>query len=173
MKMRATSRARDKELAVNNDWYMGANDYTTVSAIANERGDIGITTSSTPSGKRGTFYKMCMDKSMGYKEFYFPSSVNPNWTEEMDLRARAENTDSQYMHEVLAEFGTEELGVFNKELLDAAMKKEFYIYDELNDIQKRNLQDDIPPTEYIYDENNPAPYNPYRCLGIDWDKLVA
>lgn len=45
--------------------YMGAEDYSTISAIAGERPDIGMTASSTPTGKRGTFYRMCTDPSFG------------------------------------------------------------------------------------------------------------
>lgn len=45
--------------------YMGTEDYSTVSTIAGERADIGITASSTPTGKRGIFYRMCMDETFG------------------------------------------------------------------------------------------------------------
>ena len=45
--------------------YMGDNDYSTVAMIAGERADISICASSTPTGKRGTFYRMCTDKNFG------------------------------------------------------------------------------------------------------------
>lgn len=155
---------------------MGENDYNTVSMIASERDDIGMTCSSTPSGARGVFYRMCTDKrpisqgGMGYSEHYHPSHDNPYYTKEMDEREKAECTQTQYQHEILAEFGTEEAGVFDKEKLDAAMKKEFYTYTPLTDIQKRNLADSVKPVEYIYDEEHPAPRNIFRCVGIDWDR---
>ena len=158
---------------------MGENDFNTVSMIASERNDIGITASSTPSGARGVFYRMCTDKrpisqaALGYSEHYHPSQDNPYYTKEMDDRERAECTQTQYEHEILAIFGTEEAGVFDKSQVDAATKKEFYIYNPLTDIQKRNLKDDYPPTEYLYTEDNPAPYNPFRCMGIDWDSTQA
>ena len=44
---------------------MAPGDYDTISMIAAERDDIGITASSTPTGKRGTFYEMCKNKNMG------------------------------------------------------------------------------------------------------------
>lgn len=152
---------------------MGENDYSTVSMIANERADIGITASSTPTGKRGTFYKMCTDPSMGYSHHFHPSFDNPNYTKEMDDAAKTQFTQVQYEHEILAEFGTEEAGVFDKEKVDAAMKREWYAYDELTDIQLRNIEGNVMPTMYLYDEYNPAPPNVFRCIGIDWDAYQA
>lgn len=158
---------------------MGKNDYNTVAMIASERDDIGMTCASTPTGARGIFYRMCTDKrpleagGMGYSEHYIPSQKNPMFTKEMDERAKSECTDTQYQHEILAEFGTEESGVFDKTQVDAAMKKEFYYYNPLSDMQKRNLKDDFQPESFIYDEDNPAPYNPFRCMGVDWDAVQA
>ena len=37
--------------------------------------------SSTPSGKREKFYENCHSKK--WKEFHFPSSINPNWNPEL------------------------------------------------------------------------------------------
>ena len=153
--------------------YMGENDYSTVAMIAGERPDIGMVCSSTPTGKRGTFYRMCKDPSFGYTEHFHPSMHNPNWNKQMEDEFRAQLTASQYEHEVLAEFGTEESGVFDKDMIDAAIRKEFYIYNPLTEMQKRNLSEGFSPTEYIYDESNPAPYNPFRCIGIDWDAYQA
>lgn len=146
---------------------MGENDYSTVSMIAGERSDISMCCSSTPTGKRGTFYRMCKDPSFGYREHFHPSMHNPLFSKKMDEEFRAQLNASQYEHEVLAEFGTEEAGVFDKEKVDEAIRKEFYIYNPLTDIQKRNLEDGFMPTEYIYDEENPAPYNPFRCMGVN------
>lgn len=153
---------------------MGEQDYSTVSMIAGERADIGMTCSSTPTGKRGTFYRMCLDPSFGYNEHYHPSTDNPNWCQEMEDRYRAELTASQYDHEILAIFGTEESGVFNKNKIDEAMKREYYIYNELSATEKRRLDSqDVKPEYLLYDEQNPAPYNPFRCVGIDWDAYAA
>ena len=87
---------------------MAENDFSTVAMIAGERPDIGIVASSTPTGKRGTFYQMCKNPSWGYAEFWHPSMDNPNWNKQMEDQFRAELTQSQYEHEILAEFGTEE-----------------------------------------------------------------
>lgn len=149
--------------------YMGNNDYSTVAAIAGERADIGITASSTPTGKRGVFYQMCTDKrpnGMGFHEHYHPSMDNPNWCQAMEDQFRAELSESQYDHEILAIFGTEESGVFNKEKVDAAMRQELYAYNPLDSIQEHNLSDSMKPTMLLYDETNRAPMNPFRCVGV-------
>lgn len=154
--------------------YMGPDDYTTVAAIANERADIGITASSTPTGKRSTFWRMCTDKSFGYTEHFHPSMDNPNWCDEMEERARAEYNDQQYEHEILAEFGTEETGVFNKDKLDIAKKHDYYTYEALTPIQKKkSLEDGGLPTYYDYGPDHLYPYNPFICCGIDWDAYGA
>ncbi len=153
--------------------YMGETDYYTVAAIAGERSAIGITASSTPTGKRSIFYRMCKDPSFGYHEHFHPSMHNPNWGPEMEARFRREFTDIQYEHEVLAEFGTEEAGVFNKDKVDAAMHKEYYAYTPLTILQERALEGDRHPTMYLYDEEHHAPGNIFRCVGVDFDKFQA
>ena len=144
---------------------MGENDFINVAAIANERPEIGITTSSTPSGKRGVFYRQCVDKLLGYTEWYFPSQVNPEWNDEMEAQVRREYNQVQYEHEVLAEFGTEEQGVFNKDALDLATRQMLYAYDKLQPYQLRNL--DANPQYFIFTDKQRAPYNVFRCVGVN------
>lgn len=153
--------------------YMGDLDYSTVAMIAGERPDIGMTCSSTPTGARKIFYKMCIDPAMNYSQHYHPSMHNPGWSKEMEEQYRAELTPAQYEHEILAEFGTEEAGVFPKDKVDAARNFEYYTYDELTDIQKKNLEGQPLPTRYCYDDTNHAPANPFRCVGVDFDKFQA
>lgn len=99
---------------------------------------------------------------------------NPNWCKQMEDQFHAELNDAQYEHEVLAEFGTEEMGVFNKEKLDAATQIDYYAYNPLTDAQKRNCKEEGAwPTEYTYGVDRIAPYNPFRCVGIDWDAYGA
>ena len=153
--------------------YMGELDYSTVAAIAGERADIGMTCSSTPTGARKIFYRMCTDPNMGYSQHFHPSMDNPNWCQEMEDRCRAECTPIQFEHEYMAEFGTEEAGVFPKDKVDAARNYEYYTYEELTDLQKRNLDGQPLPTTYIYDDARHAPSNPFRCVGVDFDQFQA
>ena len=154
---------------------MGTDDYSTVAMIAGERSDIGMTCSSTPTGARREFYKMCTDPAWGYSQHFHPSMHNPGWCQEMEDKYRAMLTPSQYEHEILAEFGTEESGVFPKDKLDAALKFDYYTYSPLTSIQLRNLMGGPMPCMLDYDDDHIAPLNPYgfRCVGVDFDQFQA
>lgn len=154
--------------------YMGEADFDSVTAIAAERADIGITMSSTPTGKRSQFWKACTNKAMGYNEHYHPSMHNPNWCDAMEAEFRAQLSEQGYVHEVLAEFGTEETGVFNKDKVDKAMTYELYAYNELDYYQKIRCEDNgIIPNMYVYSKEQMAHMNPFRTMGVDWDKYGA
>lgn len=152
--------------------YMSDADFDSVTAIAAERGDIGITMSSTPTGRRSQFYKACTVKEMGYTEHYHPSTHNPNWGPEMEAELRAQLSEQGYIHEVLAEFGTEDAGVFNKDKVDEAMTYELYAYNELDYYQMQRCADNnLRPNMYLYPKGKRAHTNPFRTMGVDWDKI--
>lgn len=154
--------------------YMHENDFDTVTSIAAERSDIGICMSSTPTGKRGRFYQACTDPNMGYKEHYHPSTHNPNWNDEMEAQFRAQLSEQGYIHEILAEFGTQESGVFDKDKVDLACQQEFYTYEKLTSLQLNRVKEDgVMPKEYIFENGDRAPVNPFRTMGVDWDKYGA
>lgn len=154
--------------------YLGEGDFDTVSMIAGERQDIGMTISSTPTGKRGKFYQACTDPNMGYQEHYHPSTHNPQWCDQMEAEFRAQLTDNGYVHEVEANFGSEELGVFPKDKVDWACQQEYYAYDALTFAQRQKMSDiGIVPRMSIYGRENKPPFNPFRTMGIDWDKYGA
>ena len=153
--------------------YMGEGDFGTVSAIANERADIGITASSTPTGRRSTFWRMCNEPDMGYHEYHIQSQKSPLWTQAMEIRTRAELTQQEYEHEVLAEFGTEEVGVFDKDALDDARRQLFYTYDPLNVLQEKALEGKAKPLTFIFKSGDRAPQNLIRTCGCDFDKYQA
>ena len=148
---------------------MATNDFSTIAAIANERDDIGITASSTPTGRRDTFYQMCTNQAWKYTHWHIPSQRSPLWTKEMEDQAKAEHSQQQYEHEILAEFGTEETGVFNKDCLDFARQQMFYTYSPLTDSQIRSLPEGQYPVEYIYRGGQHAPLNMFRTVGVDFD----
>lgn len=118
---------------------------------------------STPTGKRGFFYRNSVEhgfnledrvipintKQLGYiyddteysrdiaegfKEFHFPSNVNPYWDERMEREMKTQFNAIEYEHEVMAEFGTETEGVFSKAFIDEASsyKYTFSSYPEKN-----------------------------------------
>lgn len=135
--------------------YMNEQDINTVLAIALEDPDrIEIFASSTPSGKREHFYRWCTNKELGWKEFHFPSSVNPSWSKQTEQEFRESLSELAYIQEIEAEFGEEQAGVYNKAYLDEsytfAMKNGFIEYAA------------IP-----YQKQGP------RAIGIDWDVVQA
>lgn len=153
--------------------YMDDASFDAVTAIAAERSDIGITMSSTPTGKRSHFYKACMNKKMGYVEHYHPSTHNPNWGPAMEAEFKAQLTAQAYIHEILAEFGTQNAGVFPKEALDKSINFEYYTYDPLTYDQKIKCKEQNNyPNMYLYNVQKKAPFNIFRTMGVDWDKQI-
>ncbi|MBW1802319.1 MAG: terminase family protein, partial [Deltaproteobacteria bacterium] len=100
--------------------------------------------SSTPTGRREKFYESCNNRI--YREFYYSSMVNPNWTPEKDEFFKSEYTDEQYRHEILAEFGEQEEGVYQVKYVEAAQ------------------------AEYEYAEMTPQPTWTYM-IGVDWNDV--
>jgi replicative DNA helicase len=129
---------------------MTDDDFNTIYAIALEApARIQVWCASTPTGRRGTFYSMCQGTMKGWKQFYFPSTVNPEWDSKMEEELRSMfSTEVAWQHEVLAEFGEEVIGVFKKEFIDRAKAN----YDYFN--QPDNMFSHI-------------------MIGTDWDKYNA
>jgi len=74
--------------------------------------------SSTPTGKREKFWESSFNPM--YREFYYPSYVNPNWSQELEDYFRGEYTEEAYNHEILAIFSDQEEGVFKNKYISAA-----------------------------------------------------
>jgi hypothetical protein len=124
--------------------YMTDDDFETIYAIALEAPErIGVWISSTPTGRRGKFWAACQPDS-GWTEFYYPTMVNPEWSPAMERELRGMFSEQGYIHEVLAEFGDETIGVFKKEYIDRARHEYHYIT--------------LPH------------YKAIRAIGVDWDK---
>ena len=134
-------------------------DFTTIYAIVLEAPKrIGTMIASTPTGRRGMFYNTCTEmkfnqdkkippvntKQLGYvydskhydraqaegwKEFHYPSMCNPEWSEQMERELKSQFDEVSYEHEVLAEFGTETIGVFNKDYIDEAASKGYRLQE--------------------------------------------
>ena len=154
---------------------MADGDFEAVVAIAAERPDITIFLSSTPTGRRSFFYEACTNKELGYKEFYFPSMVNPNWGPQMESEFRNSLPELGYIHEVLAEFGPQETGVFNKQRLDEAIRMDLYAYEELNYLQKQSLTISESDIKFYIPAKGERGFYPnrFRAMGVDWDKKIV
>lgn len=151
---------------------MSDKDFEAIYAITFEAPNrIGTMIASTPTGRRGMFHKVCTQMKLnqeldpgednkytnnnynrieaeGWAEFYYPTMVNPEWSEKMERELRQQFSDIAYEHEVLAEFGTEMVGVFNKDYIDEASSIGY---------------------NYTTSPTHDGPI----AIGIDWDKSGA
>lgn len=158
--------------------YMDRAGIDATTAIAMEDPNrIGIWCSSTPTGKRDFFYEICTNPHTGYKSYHYPSMVNPDWDERMEGELRATMTEQAYIHEVLAEFGEETVGVFSKDAVERAKSQFLYSYRELNTWeieQYRRAGMAVDDIVYYgpYTKSRPAP-KAIRIIGVDWDKYGA
>lgn len=55
----------------------------------------------------------CTDPKLNFEEFHFPSWENPSYTPQLDREFRQEYNQTTYEHEILADWGTVEFGVFD------------------------------------------------------------
>ena len=102
--------------------YMSPPDFEVILAIQASRPDVQIWASSTPTGKREMFWRFCTEDQLGFKEFHFPSSVSPTWSEATERLERAQYSDAGYKHEFEAEFGDVAEGVFLRKHVDASLR---------------------------------------------------
>lgn len=113
--------------------------------------------SSTPIGKKGTFYKWCLE-TPEYKEIYIPSTALPHWPM-IEEEALSESTEESFRAEYMAEFITDSYGVFKSEYIHAARSN--YSYDMTHD-------------PLFWAENYNENFNEFViCIGIDWNKTIG
>jgi replicative DNA helicase len=99
--------------------YLDPADMDAAMSIITNYPDATVWMSSTPSGKRDKFYEVCNSKD--WKEYHFPSYMNPNWNDELERTFRSVLTEIGYKHEVLGEFGEQEEGVFQVPYVEAGV----------------------------------------------------
>lgn len=101
--------------------------------------------SSTPTGRRGMFWKYCTNKRLDFKEFHYTSMVSPYWTPELELFYRETYSENGFAHEFLAEFGEMEVGVFQHKYIEASL-------------QDYSLANAVPREGEMY------------TMGVDWNR---
>lgn len=124
--------------------YLSPKDIDSALAMIINHPDATVWMSSTPTGRRERFYKNCTDPA--WKEFHFPSSINPNYSSSIDEYFRSQLTEDGYKHEVEAEFGEQEEGVYQLKYIEAAQ------------------------SEYNYGQYKPEPGWTYM-MGVDWNDV--
>lgn len=100
--------------------YLAPEDVEAALNIITNQPNATVWMSSTPTGKRDRFYNTCMSKI--WKEFHFSSYVNPIYSQQQDQMFREQMSELTYKHEILAEFGEQEEGVFQNAYIQAARK---------------------------------------------------
>ncbi len=103
-------------------------DYKAIMPLLRRFADSEFHGSSTPTGKRETYWEMCQNYP-DYQEFHFPIQVSPDFSQEYEEACRREaRTETAYIHEFLAEFGDQEGGVFKSAYVD--LSKQPYLYSK-------------------------------------------
>jgi hypothetical protein len=101
--------------------YINQQDIEAILAILASHPNTGLWASSTPKGTHDKFYQWSIQKDLGFKEFWYISHESPSWTDETDEFFRTNYSKTNYEHEFLAIFGTQEAGVFRNDLVDNAL----------------------------------------------------
>ena len=118
--------------------YLAEDDYDAIQPLTERFKDLTFHGSSTPTGLRQTFYRMCM-QDPDVREFYHPIMDHPDWSEEMKERCmRKARTTARYQHEYLAEFSSPAAGVFKSVFIDKSL--DFHRFaKEVYDPSKRHI----------------------------------
>jgi len=120
---------------------------------AGERDAKYLWASSTPTGKHQHFYEWSHNPR--FKEFHYPSWVNPMWTVKMEEEFREiYGQGLQWDHEVAAEWGEEMEGVYAHQYIDRAIQlSEMFLGN--NGMWDYNKQE--PKAGCVY------------TMGVDWN----
>jgi hypothetical protein len=108
--------------------YLSSGDVDAALSIITNYPNATVWMSSTPSGKRERFFQTCNSKI--FKEYHYTSEVNPMWNEELRALFKEQLTEIGYDHEILANFGEQEQGVFQNNYIQAAKSR--YNYGDLS-----------------------------------------
>jgi hypothetical protein len=122
--------------------------YAMLQKTAEDQPDKVMIGASTPTGRRERFWQWCM--SPRFKEFYYPSYVNPFFSKEQEEEFREQYNPSAYRHEIEADWGEDSEGVYPRKLVDQSFIS--------------------PGWEYIPEV---VSRNSFFTIGVDWDKYGA
>lgn len=132
--------------------YMGNDDldalYAMLQKTAEDQPDKLLIGASTPTGRRERFWEWSM--SNRFKEFWFPSYVNPFFSKEQEEEFREQYSSSAYRHEIEADWGEDSEGVYPRRFVDRAFISPSWNY--IPEIQSARS---------------------FHVIGVDWDKYGA
>jgi hypothetical protein len=117
--------------------YLAEGDYDAIMPLLRRFKELTFHGSSTPTGLRGQYYRMCRELPE-YKEFFYPITDHPDWKEENRETYMLEaKTMDRFIHEFLAEFGDPKAGVFKSYFLDKALLPGYHHKDARPNPSKR------------------------------------
>lgn len=114
------------EIIIDETDYLPDSDLDAIVAILASNKDTKIRASSTPTGRKTKYYGFCQYKNQGWKEFHYSSMVSPEWTAQTEAMLKGMYSEAGWQHEILAEFGTFEEGVFPTEKLESSLQSYKY-----------------------------------------------
>lgn len=159
---------------------MSPDDFPAITSLVRDTGrqELGfdektMIVATTPNGRKDMLWRFCTELSIyedkfgrGYKEYYFPTHADMNYSPADDYEQQKLLTHNQYVHEILADFGEEAAGVFLKSQIQRAIEHygapnkdveggyQYFKLDGTGPIFRRNEWDKI-------------------VVGVDWDKFGA
>jgi hypothetical protein len=123
---------------------------------------------STPTGLRQRFWKWC--NSPRFKEFWFPSYCNPNFEKADEDEFREEYGEMSYRHEIEADWGESEDGVYPRKYVDAAFNSGVTLLTEYE--EEADFDTIKRLSTYKYELEKIEDYSTL-IMGVDWDKYGA
>lgn len=105
--------------------YIPDEDLVAITAILASHNDCKIAVCCTPTGEHARFFSYCVDKDQKFKEFHIIAQESPEWSttvEEFFLRDYGGKNTPAWDHEILAEFGKQEHGVFSNEKINSCLQ---------------------------------------------------
>ena len=134
------------EIIIDEADYLTTDDFSSIIAILSDHSQTRFAVSSTPSGAREKFYEW--DQNPEFRSFHFPSMCRPNWTRAMEIEQRRENPGNKYIHEILADYGELDAGVFQHSHISDALVDGAYDYAR-----------ELPHPDFLY------------AIGVDWNPV--
>lgn len=132
--------------------FMGPDDLDAILAMLQKTDDTQeekvLVGASTPSGAQSRFFQWCQNPR--FREFWFPSYVNPYFTREIEEEFREQYSDMVYRHEIEADWGEDTEGVYPRRWVEVACRTHDWQYHpELTSARS------------------------FFTIGVDWDKFGA
>lgn len=123
--------------------------------LSDLKGEICFIVTSTPIGKRGRFYKFCLEDP-SFKEDYLPASVLPQWKFTGHLVTKDASPEA-IKTEYMAAFVDGLHGVFKPSYIYRARRD--YTYEDASNPNWWKKTFGVTDTKQLI-----------RCIGIDWNK---